>query len=199
MRNQQMTNKYEMFKNALLEAVETSVGADEPTKAYNDVTDAIKVITDDLYGEYIGHMDDVIVVAVPTENSNEFIKQIDETPNVFGYEVGVDDDNASREYITIYIDPAIVMFDADETMTEARFVTKFNSKNLRKRKYLCQPGYKHNNDSGACEKIGGLEKMDRRLGTRHAIITKKRQGNSLKLRTKIKATKAKKYRKQAGF
>ena len=195
-----MTNKYEMFKNALLEAVETSVGADESIQAYTDVTDAIKVIADDLYGEYIGHMDDVIVVVVPTENVNEFIKQIDETPNVFGYEVGVDDDNTAREYITIYIDPAVVMFDSDEDeMTEARFITKFNSKNIRKRKYLCQPGFKHNSGSGACEKIGGLEKMERRIGTRHAIITKKRQGNSLKLRTKIKATKAKKYRKQAGF
>lgn len=195
--------KYDEFLLSLTEAIDASVGSDDQTKEYVDTVETISNIVDDFYGEFIGNDDDVVVVELPTENVDDFINKIDETANIMGYDVSDDEQNDKRQFVTVYIDPAIVMFssdlDDDAELSEATIVTKFNSKNIRRKKYLCQAGFKHSSKTGACEKIGGIEKMDRRIGMRHAILTKKRGGMALKLRTVRKTRKALKYRKAAGF
>jgi hypothetical protein len=194
---------YDEFLVSLTEAIDASIGSDDQTEEYVHTIEAIDNIVDDFYGEFIGNDDDVVVVELPAENVDDFINKIDETANVMGYDVSDDEADDKRQYVTLYIDPSIVMFssdlDDDAELSEATIVTKFNSRNIRRKKYLCQPGFKHSSTTGACEKIGGMEKMDRRIGMRHAILTKKRGGAALKLRIIRKTRKAMKYRKAAGF
>lgn len=115
--------------------------------------------------------------------------------------------------LVVYLNPAVVMFAIDnsyvndeqisnsysDAMTEAVMKIKVNSMDERRIKFKCNPGFKYNTTSHACEKISGTESVNRRMGLRHAILTKKAGGASLKLRTIRKAKKAMRYRKSMGL
>lgn len=84
-----------------------------------------------------------------------------------------------------------------DALTEAKVITKINSKGQRRKKLLCGKGKKLVN--GACVAITGSEKVSKKLGAIKMKKTKKALGASAKQRTVRLAKKAKLKRKQQGL
>lgn len=205
-----MTIEFNDFKRALIEAIEQSIGFDDQTPEYEALLTNIKSLVNDFDGSFIDCIDDVLSVEVPNDKVDNFVSIIEDMTNVYAFDTETFDEDDTT-IVTLYIDPDIVMFsDFDEDgyiipdysegdfLTENKFITKFNSKGIKRRKFLCQKGFKYNKTTGACEKITGDEKFNRRLGLRRAVLTKKAGGEALKKRTAIKVRKAKKFRRNSG-
>jgi hypothetical protein len=84
-----------------------------------------------------------------------------------------------------------------EELNEVRRRIKVDSRGKRRIKMQCKQGFKW--DGSACVKISGADLAVSRKAKRKAVITKKSQGVSLKIRTIRKTKKAKRFRKQMGL
>ena len=86
-----------------------------------------------------------------------------------------------------------------EAIDEVRRKIKVNAKGVKRIKMQCQKGFKWNSTDRVCQKITGSELSTKRKAIRQAIRTKKSMGASLRIRTKRKTAKAKRFRKSMGL
>ena len=84
-----------------------------------------------------------------------------------------------------------------EPITEVQRLIKVNNLGVRRVKMKCQPGFKY--DGQTCVKITGTERLNKMRAIRHAIMTKRSEGESLKRRTLKKTRKALRFRKSMGL
>lgn len=92
-----------------------------------------------------------------------------------------------------------VFYDEDdvEELDEVKRRIKVNSQGKRRVKMQCRPGFKW--DGSACVKITGAELAVNRKAKRQMVISKRSQGNALKIRVVRKMRKANRFRKAMGL
>lgn len=94
--------------------------------------------------------------------------------------------------------------EADEALDESNLyevkrIIKVNSRGVKRIKMKCNPGYKYNTATRACEKISGAELSTKRKALRRAVLTKRSMGSGFKMRMLRKTRKAKRFRKSLGL
>lgn len=87
----------------------------------------------------------------------------------------------------------------EDGITEARIVTKVNSRGQKRRRVKCRPGYKLNDSKTSCVPISGGEKSSKRLAIRKAMRTKRSKGKGYQMKVKRKRLRALKRRKALGL
>lgn len=87
----------------------------------------------------------------------------------------------------------------DDTVIEAKTITKVDSKGNKRRRKKCKRGYKLSSDGSTCERVSGREKNKKKKSIRKAVRTRKAQGASSKKRTTRKRLRALKKRKSYGL
>ena len=92
-----------------------------------------------------------------------------------------------------------VFYDETEEveLDEVKRRIKVNSQGKRRVKMQCRPGFKW--DGSACVKITGAELAVNRKAKRRMAISKRSQGNALKIRVLRKTRKANRFRKAMGL
>jgi len=90
-----------------------------------------------------------------------------------------------------------VFYDETEELDEVKRRIKVNSQGKRRVKMQCRPGFKW--DGSACVKITGAELAVNRKAKRQMVISKRSQGNALKIRVLRKTRKANRFRKAMGL
>lgn len=130
-----------------------------------------------------------------------------------------DDRNFEFEF-TIFLDPEIVQYDpyeydeeeseepdteeqdlgeSVEQINEVTRKIRVNAMGKKRIKMQCQRGFKWNPSTHSCEKISGTELAVMRKAIRKALITKKSEGNTFRLRVARKVRKALRFRKSLGL
>ena len=135
------------------------------------------------------------------ENSNIVSEYEVFAYNPLGFEVGDDVEAGNYHYdvfVTLVDDEAIDSeFELTTSLDEVKRRVKVNAKGIKRIKMQCSKGFKW--DGNACVKITGAELAVSRVAKRKALITKRSQGNALKIRTLRKSRKAKRFRKTMGL
>lgn len=91
----------------------------------------------------------------------------------------------------------VLSYVANDSLDEVKRQIKVNSKGVKRIKMKCGKGFKW--DGSACVKITGAELAVSRIAKRKALITKRSQGNALKIRTLRKTRRARRFRKSMGL
>lgn len=87
----------------------------------------------------------------------------------------------------------------EDVVSEAKIITKVNSKGKKRRRVRCRPGFKLNDRKTSCIPITGGEKARKKRAIRKSLRTKRAKGKSLQIRTQRKRIKAMKRRKAYGL
>ncbi len=83
-----------------------------------------------------------------------------------------------------------------DDITEAKKITRVNSKGQKTRKVKCRKGFKVSGDS--CVPVSGSEKVAKKKAIKKAVRSKKAKGAGFAKRTSKKRNKALKKRKAMG-
>ena len=86
-----------------------------------------------------------------------------------------------------------------EELLEVLRKIRYNSHGVRSIKMKCMKGFKWDPTISACLKITGSEVAIMRRASRRALITKRSEGNALKVRFKRRINKAFRFRKMMGL
>lgn len=86
-----------------------------------------------------------------------------------------------------------------ESVVEAQIKIRVNSRGVKTKRLKCPKGYKISPSGKSCVPITGAEKANKRIAIKHAIRTKKQQGQAYQKRTIRKRLKAMKRRKSYGL
>lgn len=89
--------------------------------------------------------------------------------------------------------------EAFEQIDEVERKVRVNARGLKSIKMKCPSGFKWDPSIQACMKITGAELATMRKASRHAIITKKSEGQALKVRVKRRIRRAFKFREMMGL
>ena len=134
------------------------------------------------------------------EDAEAFADALDDIDGVEEYEI-IEYEDGGFGVIAYLFASDIVEFEYDYeddgTIEEVRRRIKVNSKGKRRIKMQCKPGFKW--DGKACVKISGAELAVKRMAKRRMVITKRAQGNALKIKTLRKTRKARRFRKAMGL
>jgi GP68-prohead core protein len=137
------------------------------------------------------------------EDAEAFADALDDIDGVEEYEI-IEYEDGGYCVIAYLFASDIVEFDYDyedegndDGLDEVRRRIKVNSKGKRRIKMQCKPGFKW--DGKACIKISGAELATKRMAKRKMVITKRAQGNALKIKTLRKTRKARRFRKAMGL
>ena len=79
------------------------------------------------------------------------------------------------------------------------FKIKVNFHGEKRKKLKCPPGYQPNSEGTACVPQTAQHKHDLKIGAKHATLTKKSEGDSLRKMTAKKTKKAMKFRQRLGL
>ena len=150
------------------------------------------------------------------QSVEDFCTQLDNIDAVESYEImAFHRDTDSNERVDIDVDDIVddskyffvvivyltldssVFYDDTEELDEVKRRIKVNSQGKRRIKMQCRPGFKW--DGSACVKITGAELATNRKAKRRMVISKRSQGNALKIRMLRKTRKANRFRKAMGL
>lgn len=150
------------------------------------------------------------------QSVEDFCGQLDTIDSVETYEImAFHRDTDSNERVDIDVDDIVddskfffvvmvyltaessVFYDETEELDEVKRRIKVNSQGKRRIKMQCRPGFKW--DGSACVKITGAELAVNRKAKRQMVISKRSQGNALKIRVLRKTRKANRFRKAMGL
>ena len=150
------------------------------------------------------------------QSVEDFCTQLDNIDAVESYEImAFHRDTDSNERVDIDVDDIVddskyffvvivyltldssVFYDDTEELDEVTRRIKVNSQGKRRVKMQCRPGFKW--DGSACVKITGAELATNRKAKRRMVISKRSQGNTLKIRVLRKTRKANRFRKAMGL
>ncbi len=79
------------------------------------------------------------------------------------------------------------------------FKFKVNFHGEKRKKLKCPPGYQVNQEGTACVPQTAQHKHDIRVGAKHAVKTKRAEGDSLRKMTNKRTKKALKFRQRFGL
>ena len=116
------------------------------------------------------------------------------------------DEDAGDEAMEIEAESALAQYDiedlealTEEQLDEVMRKIRVNARGLKSIKMQCPHGFKWDPSLGACMKITGQELSTMRKASRRAIITKKNEGQALKVRVKRHIRRAFKFRQMMGL
>jgi hypothetical protein len=151
---------------------------------------------------------DVDFDSITNDSGFTFVLLVYLDENLISYEVEYDEETGEiyDEAVDVAATTAELKKNADfETMSESaqldeiKRVVKVNAAGKRTVKMKCNPGFKFNPTARTCEKISGKDLANSRISHRHAVLTKRSEGSSFKVRVNRRTKKAMRFRKAQGL